>query len=302
VKRSDATVLAAVAAVALIAVFWFVVLAPKRSQASDLSSQASDLQSQLSQQQQTVATARQAQSSFRPSYHKLIVLGKAVPADSEQASLIVQLSALATRAGVSFQGLTLSQSSGAAPAPVTPPPTTGNDPSATTTSTDTSTTSTTPTTPTTDSSTAATTAALPTEASVADLPLGASVGPAGLPAMPYELTFIGGYFQISKFLHEVDSLVHTGSDSVTVSGRLVTVNGFDLAPPLNATGGSSTPGGTLEATLSVTTYVVPPGQGLTGGATPTAPAATTPSTAVPTSAPAPTATAAPTAAPAPTAP
>ncbi len=38
-KRSDTTVLAVVGVVAVIAVFWFVVLAPKRSHASDLSSQ-----------------------------------------------------------------------------------------------------------------------------------------------------------------------------------------------------------------------------------------------------------------------
>jgi hypothetical protein len=106
--------------------------------------------------------------------------------------------------------------------------------------------------------------------------------------MPYELTFTGDYFQISKFLHEIDDLVHTGNGGVTVSGRLVTVNGFDLSPPASTgatTGKPAASAGNLNATLSVTTYVAPPGQGLTGGATPTAPAPT--STAVPTSAPVP---------------
>jgi Tfp pilus assembly protein PilO len=299
VKKSDATVLAVVAAVALIVAFWFVVLGPKRSQASDLSSQVSDLQAQMSQQQQTVSLAQQAQSGFAASYHKLVVLGKAVPADSEQASLIVQLSSLAKRAGVSFQSLALNQDSGASaapPAPVTPAPTTGTGTTSTTTTT--STTPTTSTTTSAGSATAVPTAAAPTEASVAALPLGASVGAAGLPVMPYGLTFTGGYFQISKFLHELDGLVHIGNGSVTVSGRLITVNGFNFAPPQSTTGATGSDG-SLQATLSVTTYVVPPGQGITAGATPTEPTATTPSTAVPTAAPAPTATAAPTAAPAP---
>jgi hypothetical protein len=107
--------------------------------------------------------------------------------------------------------------------------------------------------------------------------------------MPYDLTFTGGYFQISKFLHEIDDLVHTGNGGVTVSGRLVTVNGFELSPPATTTntltGEPVASAGTLNATLSVTTYVAPAGQGLTGGATPTAPAPT--STAVSASAPPP---------------
>jgi Tfp pilus assembly protein PilO len=288
VKRSDATVLAVVAVVALIAAFWFVVLGPKQSDASDLSSQVSDVQSQLSQQQQVVDTARQAQASFQPSYHKLVVLGKAVPADSEQASFIVQLSGLASRAGVSFLGLTLNQDTTAAAVvpPPTTPPTTGTDTTSTTTTTDT--TSTTPTSSTAPTASATSTTAPPTEAAAATLPLGASVGPAGLPTMPYELTFTGGYFQISRFLHEIDDLVHTGNGGVTVSGRLVTVNGFELSPPastVTTTGEPAASTGTLNATLSVTTYVAPADQGLTGGATPTAPAST--STAVPTSAPVP---------------
>jgi Tfp pilus assembly protein PilO len=309
VKRSDATVLAVVAVVALIAGFWFMVLAPKRSQVSDLSAQANDLQMQLSQQQQTVATAHDAQADYAPSYHKLVVLGKAVPADAEQASLIVQLSSLATRAGVSFRSLTLSPSptgSTTTAAPTTPTTSTGTDTTSTST-TDTSTTSTTPTSTTSTTTsestpTASSATALPTEASAALLPLGAGVGPAGLPVMPYQLTFTGGYFQISKFLHEVDNLVHTGTDTVTVSGRLLTVNSFDLAPPENsATAGGGGSGATLEAKLSVTSYVEPPGQGITAGATPTGPA-TTPSSTVPTSSAAPTSSATPTADTAPTTP
>ena len=292
-KRSDATVLAVVGVVAVIAVFWFVVLAPKRSHAADLSSQVDGLKSQLSTQQQTIATAQQARADFAPSYHKLVVLGKAVPADSEQASLLVQLNTLADRAGVSFQSLALAQDSNAAAPPAPTTDTTS------TTSTDTTSTETTPTdtTSTSTSSTTATgtptgaTAAVPslaTEASAASLPLGAAIGPAGLPVMPYDLTFTGGYFQISKFLKSVDDLVHTPGSHITVSGRLVTVNSFDLAPPQDS--GISTGGparsAELQASLSVTTYVTPSDQGLTGGATSIGPAPTTSATAVPTASPA----------------
>ncbi len=292
VKRSDMMVLAVVGVVGVIAVFWFAVLAPKRSHASDLSSQVSDLQSQVSTQQQTIATAQQARANFAPSYHKLVVLGKAVPADSEQASLLVQLNTLADRAGVSFQSLTLNASANASA--VAPPPatttTTTDTTSTSTTSTDTTSTDTTST----DTTAAptgtptATTTGLPTEASAAVLPLGAAIGPAGLPVMPYDLTFTGGYFQISKFLRSVDDLVHTPGSHITVSGRLVTVNSFNLAPPNASTTATAAKSAELQADLSVMTYVTPAEQGLTGGATPAAPAPTASATAVPTAAPAPT--------------
>ena len=67
----------------------------------------------------------------------------------------------------------------------------------------------------------------PTEAAASLLPLGASIGPAGLGVMPYSLTFSGDFFQIANFIGGIDSLVHTGAKSnVAVDGRLVTLNGF----------------------------------------------------------------------------
>jgi Tfp pilus assembly protein PilO len=286
-------VLALVAIVGVVAAFWFGVLAPKRKEASDLKTQVGQLQSQLSDQQQTIASAQQARSSFAADYHKLVVLGKAVPGDSDQASLLVQLNALAQRAGVSFQSLSLDQAAAGA-APTTSAPPTTDTTSTDTTSTDTTSTDasaagseTTPTdaTPAPGGVDAPSTTA--TETSAAMLPLGAAIGPAGLPVMPYQLTFTGGYFQISKFLRSVDSLVHTRHGGVTVSGRLVTVNSFDLTPEqsTSTTGAATASASKLEAQLSVTTYVSPADQGLTGGATPTGPAPVTPSTSVPTSAP-----------------
>jgi hypothetical protein len=104
--------------------------------------------------------------------------------------------------------------------------------------------------------------------------------------MPYELQFSGTFFQIADFLAGVDRLVKTENKNVAVDGRLVTVDGFALTQNL----GEGFPA--LEANLLVTTFVTPAGQGLTGGATPIAPAptgtadATTTSTTTTTTAPA----------------
>ena len=108
--------------------------------------------------------------------------------------------------------------------------------------------------------------ASPTEAEASLLPLGASAGPAGLAAMPYSLTFQGDFFQVASFVEKLDSLVKTTNGNVTVNGRLVTVGSFALTP-LEGNDKSSK----LQANLSVTAYVTPPGEGLTGGATPSGP-------------------------------
>ena len=85
--------------------------------------------------------------------------------------------------------------------------------------------------------------------------------------MPYDLTFSGNFFHVADFMRGIDSLVHTGK-SVAVDGRLVTLNGFAL----NADSTLGFPH--LDATFSVTTYLTPPNQGITAGATATTPSAT----------------------------
>jgi hypothetical protein len=113
-----------------------------------------------------------------------------------------------------------------------------------------------------------------TEASAASLPIGAVVGPAGLPTLPYDLAFRGTFFDISNFIGGLDGLVKPQDAGAQVSsnGRLFTINGFAL------TGGAPGSSPKLDATFLVTTYVTPQDQGLTAGASPGGPAPTAPST------------------------
>jgi hypothetical protein len=98
--------------------------------------------------------------------------------------------------------------------------------------------------------------------------------------MPYDLTFTGNYFQIADFMKKLNGLVHLkNAGAIDVTGRLVTVDAFTLAP-VQSEGQGITPVPTLTADLSVTTYLAPADLGLTGGATPTGPA---PATATPAS-------------------
>jgi Tfp pilus assembly protein PilO len=250
------------------------VLSPKREKASALNKDITELQTRVDEQKQAADFAEDARKHFPAYYGRLVVMGKAVPSDAGASSLLVQLNSLASRTHVKFDKLELSADSGgvAAAAPSTPPPSsTGGSSSATPTTT----TGTTSTTPASTPSAGVTAPTAATEATAANLPLGATVGAAGLPTMPYKLTFSGRYFDVASFLKGIDDLVHVrGTDQVAADGRLLTVNGFSLSLRDGASGSSPL----LDVHLTVTSYVTPSDQGLTAGATPSGPSLTQPQT------------------------
>jgi hypothetical protein len=239
-SSTNRLIVAMVAVAGIAAAFWMLALSPKRQEASDLSKEVTVAQQSLAQHRSEVAQALQARREFPVDYQQLVVLGKAVPAGDETPSLLVQLNRVARSADVSFRDFTLEAASGATAAPATAPV---------------------------EESSGALPAAAPvsaTEVAASTLPLGAAVGPAGLAVMPYTLTFING----------LDSLVKTENAKVEVDGRLMTVDSFSLAAD------SSLGFPHLEATFFVTTYLTPPGEGVTAGASPASPA---PSAATPVS-------------------
>jgi Tfp pilus assembly protein PilO len=228
--------LVVVAMVVLAGAFWFLLLSPKREKSSELSEQISALTTEVSQAKQQAATALVAKKSFADDYRQLVVLGAAVPAEADTPSLLVQLNGLSDQAKTSFQSISLGGAEGESAAP---------------------------------------TAEAAGTSATGLLPLGAGAGPSGFAAMPYTLAFEGGFFDITKFIEGVDGLVTTKPNGeVDAHGRLMTIDGFSLQP-VGSEGGSGSSSSQLSASFSVSTYVTPPGQGLTSGA-PTTPSATTP--------------------------
>lgn len=232
-KKANLAIGAMLVVGALAIAFWVLLLSPKRDEADRLAGQVATLEASLAQHRSEAAAAELARRKFAGDYQHLVVLGKAVPGDAETASLLVQVNQIAAESGVRFETLTLEGSS-SGEAEATAPSTGG--------------------------------AVSPTEAAASLLPLGASIGPAGLAVMPYSLSFEGSFFKIADFIQGLDKLVKTSNENVAVDGRLITVNSFSLAP-----GKDGFP--SLLATFSVTTYLTPPGQGLTGGAGPAGPEA-----------------------------
>jgi len=95
---------------------------------------------------------------------------------------------------------------------------------------------------------------------------GATVGPNGLAALPFEFEFSGEYFDLRDILATVRRSVSVRKDEVKVSGRLLTIDSvkFTRADPASSR---------TRATLSATAYIAPD-----GAATPEPPAAATPAT------------------------
>jgi hypothetical protein len=94
--------------------YWMFLLAPKRKEAADISTKVSIARAQLVQAKTTLADYAKAKSEYRDNYARYIRLGKAVPADDDTRSLMVQVDAAAKRSGIDFDNIDLVASGGPA--------------------------------------------------------------------------------------------------------------------------------------------------------------------------------------------
>jgi hypothetical protein len=221
----------------LAAAGWFLVLAPMRDEAASLGTQIDTQRQTLSAALSDIAAGEQARSHYARDYATVARLGAAVPEDDNVASLLVQVQHAASQTDVDFRSLKVGEGSGAAaPAPAPPAPATG---------------------------------APATQAATATLPPGASVGAAGFPTMPFAFTFTGDFFRMSDFIGRLERFLVVRNRRLSVSGRFMTIDGIGL---------NAAPGGfpRIQASVAATTYLLPPSQGLTGGATADGPATATP--------------------------
>jgi Tfp pilus assembly protein PilO len=276
-RANERMIFVGVAIVALAVGFYLLVLGPKRDKASELNAQIDQLNNSISQAEQQVSYGEQARQDFPKYYGRMVVLGKAVPAEADTASLLVQLNSISHQTKLDFRSIAVSEggsgseTSSSATSPTSP--TGAAEAAGSTASTASSAGSTTSTTASSTAvpSSGTATAAPATEASAAALPIGATVGPAGLPTLPYNLSLRGGYFDVASFIGKVDGFVQpvAGGAQLSPDGRLLTVGGFNLQ--IRGTG----PSPRLKADFAINAYSTG-NQGLTLGASPSGPAPTSP--------------------------
>lgn len=256
--QRDRILVLVLAVTALVGGFWFAVLAPKREEAKSLGEQVAKEQTRLETARRSAAEARQAKARYDGDYAAVTRLGKAVPVDDDVPSLVYQLERAADGADVdfrAFKSVSGPASGGASTSAVgavaqagTAVKTNGGS----------------------ESAGASAPPAAASQAAAATLPPGATVGSAGFPTMPFSFVFQGSFFDMQRLLGNVQRLVTLRGDRIRVDGRLMTIDGFALEA-----GDKGFP--QVRASLAATAYLVPAGEGSTGGATAQGPAA--PSTA-----------------------
>ncbi len=227
-RGSDRTILIALPILALLVGLWLLVLGPKRTEAGDLQTDIDALRTSISATESQLAAAEEARDDFPKAYAELILLGRAVPEDGDQASLLFDFADLGKANDVDFISFEVTGDSDGGSS--TPAP------------------------------------AAATEASAAALPLGATVGPAGLPVTPYAFTFNGNFFNMADFFGAVDGTVKVKNGEPEIEGRLATIDSFVMTSDPD----KGFP--RIQADFNATTYIVPPAQGLSAGATPAGPA------------------------------
>jgi len=216
----------AVAALVAVAAYWMLVLTPKREEASKLSSSITAKQGEIQTAEAQLATYEKAKAGYKANYARLAQLGKAVPADDDVRSLLVQLNAAATKSGVDFRTIQVGGSGAGATAPA----------------------------PAASSSTTPATGTVP----------GATpVGTAGFSQMPFQFSFKGSFFNLGDFFERLDRFVAVNQQRLDVTGRLMVLNTISLAPDttgfpnIRASIGASTY--LLPATQGLTAGATPQG-------------------------------------------
>lgn len=263
-KGSDRAILLALPLVALAAAFYLLVLSPKQAEVSELDKKIEDLNGQITAASASVATAETARDAYDRNYADIVKLGAAAPDDNDQATFVYSMTRLGQDNSVQLRSWALADSGDIAPAPAAPatsdtgattPPPDGEDSGETAPAV---------------GDEAAPVAVTPTEASAATVPLGSTVGPAGLPLTPYQFNYSGTFFDVANMLGDLDATVSVGDGDdltaqPTVRGRLVTVDGFALVND-DRRGFPA-----VTATMALTNYSVPADQGIAAGATPAGP-------------------------------
>jgi Tfp pilus assembly protein PilO len=240
----DRYVLIVLGMVGVLAAFWFLAISPKHKDSAALDAQVTTAQARLDTANAAVASASTAKAKYASDYSTVAQLGKAVTVDDDVPSLVYQLQHAAAAHHIDLRQIKMTGTAEAAPAPA-------------------------PAAAAVTSATGST--ATPGTTTAAALPPGATVGTAGFPTMPFAFDLTGSFSDMNRFLHAVNNLTQVNSQGILVRGRLLSTDGV-----VYKAGPKGFPD--IEATMVVTSYLLPTDEGLTGGATAPSGSTTTPST------------------------
>lgn len=293
----DRKILMFIAPLLLIAVYWFLLLSPKREEATTASEALTVQEDRLEGARAAASAADDAEQDFEASYAAVVRLGKAIPSSVDMPSLLVQLEAAAAGTGIRFNTIATGARTPVAPAAPAAPAEggdTGSTPAsdaggapaqtapggAVESANDTAAAQSADNTAAAQSGVDATTSTTTREGG---LPVGGgaatgtadpagATAPAGLESVPLSLEFEGNFFNLADFFHDLKRFVRVANQDVLVSGRLISVESVRWASDTEVFPG-------IRAEVTATVFLSPLAQGVTAGATPQGPAPTTPAAA-----------------------
>ena len=286
----DRKILIAIIPLVVIAAYWFLLLAPKREEASKAATNLAKQERRLATAKANAGSADVAKSDFRSDYAQIVRLGKAIPAQVDMPSLLVQLDAAANGTDIEFMKIVTgerapvvtasAETTPGAAAEGTPVEAGGdaaqsapgqagesaNDAAATANQTNAAA----------EQSGVDPADTQTSTSSGGGLPVGGAAGtdaatgtsgtaPGGLETVPLELEFEGNFFDLADFFHKFKRFVRVSNQNVTVSGRLVTVDAVKWSSDAEIFPH-------VRAELKATIYLSPKAEGVTAGADPTGPA------------------------------
>ena len=106
-NQATKNALAVLGLVIVAGAFWVLLIGPKRDKASELSEQVTTARSDLATAKSRATAGLAAKHNFPHNYQQLVLLGKAVPADSGTASLLVQIEHISRHNHTPFNGIEL---------------------------------------------------------------------------------------------------------------------------------------------------------------------------------------------------
>jgi hypothetical protein len=114
--------------IAVLGAFWFLLLSPKREEAAQAEQEAIVQEERRDAARTQVNQASAAETDFAADYSEIVRLGKAIPAQVDMPSLLVQLESAAEGTGIRFTKITTGERTEVpAPAPATPPAAGGSE-------------------------------------------------------------------------------------------------------------------------------------------------------------------------------
>jgi hypothetical protein len=269
--------------------FWFLVLAPKRSESTKLGTQLEQAQSKRDSTVAQATTLQGSRDHYARDYATVVRLGKAIPSTVDMPSLLVQLDSAAKGTNIDFNevkagdrtaattstastsGSSSSGSGGSSSGSGSAPVASGG--SKAQTGPGTATESANNSQQTSNDKSAASGADAGTTSSSSSSTSGTTgSGAQGLDSVPLTFAFSGSFFDLADFFHRLKRFVRAANGNVDVKGRLMTIDGLSF---------KSDTFPAISATVESTVYLSPKTEGTTAGATSSGPQATPASTSAP---------------------